>query len=230
MHNNWMRHMNREQWSSGIDSEINFWTRWIQTRDLSWPDDFKYRSDSIAELKGLARRYLEDFQRTPKVLDVGAGPMTALGKMLKGRFIDLIAVDALSNLYDQLPFPEGLPPLRTQKCETEKLHEKFAADTFDVAHAQNTLDHSYDPVTAIRQMIEVTKPGGFIITTHAANEALNENWHGFHQWNFHIDGRDFKISSQTQTFSVTEAITGAANIIELSPDNASWVTCVMKKV
>lgn len=222
--------MNRDQWLSGVQSEVEFWTRWLETKGLDWPEEFKYRSDPDAELDGLVRKCLAGFPSTPKVLDVGAGPVTIVGKRLNGRPIDLTAVDALAEIYDQLPFPQGLPVVRTQQCDTERLREKFAAGTFDLTHARNTLDHSYDPLIAIAQMIEVTKPGGIIATAHAANEALNENWHGFHQWNFHVEERDFKISNRTQTFSLSDAIVGKAEIIELSLDNGSWITCVMRRI
>ena len=156
--------------------------------------------------------------------------MTALGKRLDGRAIDLTAVDALADIYDQLPFPPGLPVLRTQQCETERLCEKFAAGTFDLAYAQNTLDHSYDPAAGILQMIEVTKPGELVATAHPTNEALNERWQGFHQWNFYAENRDFKISNRTQVFSLSQLIRGRAEIIELSPDGELWINCVMRRL
>ena len=222
--------MNREQWSAAIQSEVGFWTRWLESGGLSWQEEFKYRADPHAEIRGLARTWLEGFAGAPKVLDVGAGPVTVLGKFLDGRAIDLTAVDALAEIYDRLPFPPGLPVLRTQQCESERLREKFDAGTFDLTYAQNTLDHSYDPAAAILQMIEVTKTGGFIATAHAANEALNENWQGFHQWNFYVEGRDLKIASRTQTFSVAELIMGRAEVVELSPDGEAWVNCVMRRI
>lgn len=106
----------------------------------------------------------------------------------------------------------------------------FPANTFDLTYAKNTLDHSYNPVEAFRQMVAVTKRGGFIATEHAANEALNENWEGFHQWNFHVDGRDFLISNRSETFSICREIEGLATIETLSPDRADHIGCVMRKL
>jgi SAM-dependent methyltransferase len=38
----------------------------------------------------------------------------------------------------------------------------FADDTFDVVHAHQVLQHVGDPVTALREMRRVTKPGGIV--------------------------------------------------------------------
>ena len=59
-----------------------------------------------------------------------------------------------------------------------------------MTYAKNTLDHSYDPVAAIRSMATVTRPGGPIVLLHYAHEAETEGYVGLHQWNFSApDGR-----------------------------------------
>jgi SAM-dependent methyltransferase len=63
----------------------------------------------------------------------------------------------------------------------------FDRGQFDIVHARNTLDHSYDPVRAVRQMAEVTKPGGAVILHHYRNEAKNEGYKGLHRWNLAVD-------------------------------------------
>lgn len=218
------------QWAKGHSEEVNFWIQWLETGGLKWPQEFQYRTDPRAEIGGVARQYLQKLPENARVLDVGAGPMTALGKMLDGRPIDITAVDALADLYDKLPFPPGSPIIRTRKCDTERLTEEFGENMFDLTYAQNTLDHSYDPMTALLQMVAVTKPGGYIATCHTANEAVTQNWVGLHQWNFHIESRDLKISSKHDTYSVSEAVAGKAPIVELAPDGASWVVCVLRKL
>jgi SAM-dependent methyltransferase len=222
--------MDREQWSRGIQSEIAFWTRWIETRGLAWPGDYAFRANPEAELQASITRHLGACGvQALKILDAGAGPMTALGKKFRGAPIELTAVDALADAYDQLNFPPGLPLVRTQQCDSERLSHKFPANTFDVVFARNALDHGYDPMQAILEMIKVTKPGGLIVTDHLANEAITEKWQGFHQWNFHVADNDFKIANRETTVSVAQAIAGSAAIIELSPNNASVVKCTLRK-
>ncbi|NMH16577.1 methyltransferase domain-containing protein [Tepidiphilus baoligensis] len=223
--------MDRSEWLANIKSEIDFWSRWMETGGLSWPDDFVYRTDPNSEAVGLFRKYLEMVSAyPPRVLDVGAGPLTILGKKINGQSINLTAVDALAEFYDQLPFPAGSPIVRTEKCETECLSEKFPENYFDITHAQNTLDHHYNPIAAILEMIKVTKRSGFIITSHAENEATRENWSGLHQWNFFIENNDLIISNKEKAFSVSSLINRDAEIVEIFLTEQRWVNCVIRKI
>jgi SAM-dependent methyltransferase len=218
----------KNEWAEGINHEIDFWKRWLETQGLQWPDVYAYRIDPRAELQSYIADLLKDVHGKPKILDVGAGPMTSLGKLFKGSEIELVATDALADEYMKLPFPDGLPLVRTIMCFSESLSEKFGSE-FDVTHACNTIDHSYDPINAIKEMIKVTKSGGYIFTDHAANEAIKENWVGFHQWNFCVDSGDLIISNKEYSFSVRQTIQGFADIKEISQDGSEWVRCVMRK-
>ncbi len=84
-----------------------------------------------------------------------------------------------------------MPPVRTRRCDTERLDELFAPDTFDLVHARNTLDHGYDPVRALEQMATVTVPGGVIVLHHHRDVAALEAYKGLHQWNLRIDGGSY---------------------------------------
>jgi SAM-dependent methyltransferase len=217
-------------WSNGVDEEIKFWSRWLETKGDRWPEQYSYRTNPRAEVEGLLCLYLKNVDGIPRVLDVGAGPLTAVGKYFKGIKIDLVAVDALADKYNNLDLLEGLQVVKTQQCDTESLCKIFDESSFDICHALNTLDHSYDPIEAIKQMIAVTRVGGHIIASHAANEAINENWNGFHQWNFSSDGADLLISNKTEVFYLQKIIKDYGEIVSISPKNATWVDCVVKKI
>src|SRR5205823_466706 len=103
--------------------------------------------------------------------DVGAGPLTWLGKSWPGRTVKIAAVDPLAEHYNRLLGEFGItPPIRTERAEAERLLTALPADHFDLVHARNTLVHSYDPLTAIGQMVAVVKPGGYVVLQHRANE------------------------------------------------------------
>ncbi|HXT09339.1 MAG TPA: methyltransferase domain-containing protein [Roseiarcus sp.] len=223
--------MNRDEWSAGTDSEIQFWKFWLGAKGAQWPDDYAYRIDPNTELQYEIAEHIQGFHGDVlKLLDVGAGPMTIVAKRFRGAPIDLTAVDALADRYDELDFPPGLPLVRTLMCDSERLSEKFGENVFDVVYARNTLDHGYEPIKAIIEMVKVAKPGGTIITVHLPNEATVENWVGFHQWNFYVEGADFKIANRTKTFNVASAIADLGRIVRLSPPDSPTVACVIEKL
>ncbi len=43
-----------------------------------------------------------------------------------------------------------MPPVCTWACDSEELTTRFERDYFDVVYARNTLDHSYEPIAAMR--------------------------------------------------------------------------------
>ncbi len=59
---------------------------------------------------------------------------------------------------------------------------------FDLVHCSNALDHTQDPGLAYHKMMTAVKPGGYLIIQGFENEAINENWEGFHQWNISCSG------------------------------------------
>ena len=88
------------RWSRHIPDELRFWDSWL--RDRPWPDQFEFRTDSHAELQPELAALLPRGQATCRLLDVGAGPLTALGKRLDGVHLDISATDALAEQFDQL--------------------------------------------------------------------------------------------------------------------------------
>ncbi len=129
------------------------------------------------------------------ILDVGAGPLTSVGKTHPDFELSIVAVDALADVYDQLLAEAAVdPPVRTLECDTERLTEMFDPDTFDVVHARNSLDHCYDPIRAVREMARVTRPGGTVVLQHYANEAETENYRGLHRWNLSVTAGRFIVS------------------------------------
>jgi SAM-dependent methyltransferase len=220
--------LDKDLWAQGIDTEIGFWSRWLETKGGQWPWDYANRTDPRLELQQDLARLLKDFKgETPKVLDVGAGPMTFIGKIFRGRPINLVAVDALAALYDQLDFPSGLPLIRTQNCDAEMLSQEFGTDVFDLTYSRNALDHTYDPVKAFREMVAVTKPHGIIFTDHLPREATSENWSGFHQWDFFVEDSSFYISNKSEKFNLNCLL--GDDVEFLSLQESPTVKSVMRK-
>jgi SAM-dependent methyltransferase len=211
----WQRLRQALRWRSGHSSEVGFWDRYLCTKGLRWPDEFAERMNPDLELSADLAALLKGAAKTARVLDVGAGPLTIVGKKLGGGSIDLTAVDPLAPQYDQLLSKHGLnPPVRTQAGKAEELAVLFAPDSFDLAHARNCLDHALDPFQAVQQMLAVVKPGGWVYLKHHPDEGMREQWHGLHQWNFsRSTAGDFIISSRSRELNATSTLASKANVL-----------------
>jgi SAM-dependent methyltransferase len=184
-----LRHV---RWRGGLRDECEFWRRWLEERGGKWPADFAYRMDPDAQL---APHLVERLPRTLadpiEILDVGAGPMTIVGKRVGDRRACVTAIDPLAPAYDRLLDSMGLmPPVRTQHGEGERLVQRFGSNRFDMVISVNAVDHARDPLLVIRQMLCVAKPGANVVLEHTANEGERNAYAGLHQWNFTVnDGR-----------------------------------------
>jgi hypothetical protein len=217
-------------WSDGIDYEVGFWDQWIGTKGSRWPEDFKQRMDPN---RPVAPEFVKMFDEIPantvRVLDVGAGPLTCFGWVHPRKKILLEATDALAKEYDILLLKHGVvPPVRTMWAEAEKLTNHFAPGMFDLVHARNCIDHSAAPYAAICQMLALAKIGANVRLGHAENEAENENYSGFHQWNFTVAQGNFIIRGKEQTFNVTELLASVAKV-DSQLEN-KWVTVNLCKL
>lgn len=204
----------------GIRHEVGFWRDFLLTKGTYWGDpdiaaDFRSRVDPdepLAEPMILER--LEEFRSSRiSILDVGAGPLTVLGKRYPGKTLEIVPVDPLADEYDELLAVARIePPIRTQRCMGEDLLERFEPATFDLAYARNALDHSADPLRIVRNMVAVVKPGGFVLLRHLPNEAEYAGYDGLHRWNFDVrDGRPV-LWSRTDEYDLTEEVGGDAEV------------------
>jgi SAM-dependent methyltransferase len=218
----------------GVSHELEFWTRWFKTSGYLWPDDFRRRLDAEAPLEErLIVDRLPELQADPvTILDVGAGPLTFLGKRSPGRSLRITPVDALADEYDRLLAEFRIePPVRTVLCPGEKLLDRFPTETFDIAYARNSLDHSYDPLAIIRNMISVVKPGGFVITRLVRAEGEHQNYSGFHQWNFDVENGHLVLWNKATKHDVTKAVDDVVRAETFRDDEGGgdWIVCVMRK-
>lgn len=162
---------------SAIYHELNFWNGFVRTPRFlhGW-----VRKEKTPELQ----QSVYDFIRSvpnESVLDVGSGVVS----ILNGTVPYVTAVDPLGDLYrfvfDYKKFNIN-PPLA---CPCEDLPYDQG---FDVVHISNALDHTQKPYTCFWKLMQAVKYGGYLIIQGFENEAKFENWQGFHQWNFTLEG------------------------------------------
>jgi SAM-dependent methyltransferase len=220
----------KARWDAGLSEEIAFWDSYLGSQGLLWPKDYQKRLDPRTEFSSELDLYLLDVTGTTvRILDVGAGPLTRLGKTHPTRRLEIIATDPLAPHYDRLLEKHGIvPPVRTISGAGEELTKQFPRNSFDFAMASNCLDHSYNPLRAIEQMIAVVKPSRYIFLTHSENEAEKQSWHGLHQWNFTVIDGDFVVRNRNTNINVTREVRPEATV-ECRAVRNGWIDVVIHK-
>jgi SAM-dependent methyltransferase len=227
------RQSSREIWRRSLGHELDYWTEWVYRRGGSRPDritdSFEWRVDSRSEVEQPLREVLARTPgRTVSILDVGAGPLTSVGKLYPGKEVRIVAIDPLAREYGRLLARAGIePPVRTQPGEAEELLKRFEPDSFDVAYADNALDHSAHPLQAIESMLAVVKLGGYVVLRHGLNEGERNFYLGLHQWNFGERGGDLVLWSPRVHHNVSQRLRSRATL-ECSRQGHD-VVCVIGK-
>lgn len=220
-----------DRWSEGLHEETEFWYRWLRNHGGPWPEDYRHRTHPETELQPHVRQWID----TPpgsqvRILDVGSGPLTVVGKRWGDRELEITAVDPLAERYAELFERVGLEPLvRPIPGEAEHVAEMFPPDTFDLVYAQNCIDHGYDPLRSIQQMLELVRPGRCVLLEHAIDEGEYMNYEGPHQWNFRSEDGRFAIWRPGLWVDAHEILEEKARIeIEELPD-LRWIRVALMK-
>jgi SAM-dependent methyltransferase len=212
-----------------LRDELRFWDRWMKTKGLEWPDQFRDRLNPDLPLAPKHSRLIDHLpQPELNILDVGAGPLTSVGKKHPQKRLTIHAVDVLAASYDELLARYGIqPPVRTVFAEAENLTHRFARDSFDFVNARNCLDHGVNPVAAIRQILLVTKKGCYALLEHIENEGEKQKYRGLHQWNFRIAGGDLIVTGREAETNVSSEL---ADLGEFQCEVArEWVVASIRK-
>jgi SAM-dependent methyltransferase len=171
-------------------------------------EDFKLRMDPDNRLQPELEALLPRL-KTVKILDVGSGGLSTVGRTAPGHLIELVAVDALADeinaICADLKIAQPSPPIFG---EAELLADQFGCNAFDIVHCRNALDHVYDPVAALQAMLDVAKRGGYVYLYHRMNEGRRSCYNGLHQWNFTYAENDVAINGFEGTFTLGKILKG----------------------
>jgi SAM-dependent methyltransferase len=192
----------------GFQGEIGFWKTWLETKGQGWPGEFEYRTNPDSGVRGCYLSWIDQLEgELIEILDVGSGPLTAIGKKHPGKRIEITAVDPLANTYQALLKEIGITPLVfPQPCDGERLSDYFKDRRFDLVVAENSLDHTVDPLKVIQEMIEVCKPGGIVGLVHWIREGDNESYRGLHAWNFYLNQGELFIHGKKYRVNVNQQV------------------------
>ena len=215
-----------------LKGEVEFWRKWMATEGLSWPEDYRRRMDPSLPIEPYLAAVIDRLPRQSiDLLDVGSGPLSAVGKLHSTKSVRITATDVLAPEYNELLDEFGIVPIvRTQFAEAEKLRSSLGERQFDIVHAVNSLDHSADPVAGIEEMLAMVRAGGFIVLLHEENEGMNELYFALHKWDFSSRAGHFLISGpgpRGGTRDVTELLSGRGDV-DCSVDDGNILVVIQK--
>jgi len=202
------------EWKQGVRSESLFWDQWMQERGGQWPQDFQSRFNPETPLDPWIAAAVRDLSKKEvSILDVGCGPVPIIGYKLEGVALSITAVDPLAMIYNSLLTRHGLhPPVAPTFAPAEELGSFFERNSFDIIHCRNALDHSFDPLRGISEMLKVARPGGLILLRHHRNEAEREKYSGFHHYNFDCRDDRFLIWNKAISVDISDFLAGQAQV------------------
>ncbi|MFG2312312.1 class I SAM-dependent methyltransferase [Streptomyces sp. NPDC048566] len=121
-----------------------------------------------------------------RILDIGCGPGTITADLAE-RVPDghVTGVDRAPGVLERAREEIAGRGLRNVDLAVADVHAlDFPDDTFCVVHAHQVLQHVGDPVQALREMLRVTRPGGFVAVRDADYAAMT--WYpaepGLDEW------------------------------------------------
>lgn len=214
-----------------VADEMAFWEVWFQSRGGADAEEYRRRLDPRDPMQPyIAELLTQPLGARVDVLDVGAGPLTWLGKVLPRRDMHITAIDPLAPHYDVVLAEHGVaPPIRTRFGRAEALVDDVGRNRFDLVHARNCIDHCQDPVSAIDQLVAAAREGAVVFLHHATNEADTQHFNGFHQWNLFGDNGHLMVANRTRTTDVTERLAEVADVETTLHSDGQWMVNVIRK-
>jgi len=215
-----------KEWEKEKEGSVDFFEKKLKKGAMD------KRLNPEAKLRKDVRGYLPREQTELKLLDVGAGPITRLGYRWGDRKIQIEAVDVNGDLYQELFQKHQItPPVVTKNSEAEKVQELYEANTFDFAFSRNALDHCYDPIKSIKNMVELIKPRRYAVLLHRRNEGLSQGYRGAHLWNFDVEQGEVIVYNPSKKYKLKEELPGAEvhyKLVEKSEEEWIYVEILKK--
>lgn len=219
-------------WLKGLRSEISFWKKFMEEqggesfygweRMVSPTRMFELEEDIPPSKYGGEYMFA----------DIGSGPFSRCGIITSKVKLNSVWVDPLASVYEELKRNNHLEDkINLETGFVELLDRKFSKNTFDMVHMSNSLDHCFDAVHGITQLLNICKIGGKVILRHHEDEAERGNYTGLHQWNISLNNPEhsFVIWRKEVRYDICRILSDYADI-ELFPNQVEETGWIYNKV
>jgi len=130
-------------------------------------------------------------KKAVKIADIGSGPFPITGQYLEGVKVEMHHCD--KNDFKEFWQKYGLTPLYPiEHQDMERL--TYPDNSFDIVNCVNALDHSIDALEALKEMLRVVKPGGWVYIDCALYQRSDQRKK--HYWDALEDGTFVNNSEQ----------------------------------
>ncbi len=167
--------------------------------------------------------YLErlvEGKKEVKIADIGSGPFSIIGRNLEGVKIEVYASDKqdFTDFYNK---HEVSPIFEIDYQDMERL--TYPDNFFDIVHSANALDHTRGALAAVKEMLRVCRPGGWIYIDCNLDQL---DTGGKHYWNAKADG---VFDSRTDKFDLKDFGFKIKFIDEGGPSRYNRIIATLKK-
>ncbi len=220
-----------QRWLSGIPYEVAFWRSYYGNKRRR-DDLFQWSLyDKPCHLDNFdIDKYIDGLETPqPKLLDVGCALSYMFSSNINGKHLEVDYVDPLAPFYNQI-----LRRYRIERPEIkfgmiESLTGSYAPNTVDFIHVRNALDHCSNPLNGIIQALAALKKNGVLYLNHFRNEAENEGYRGFHQFNINERDGNFILWNKDTELNVTDICKGFAEVTTSVTSEGRIVSVITKK-
>ncbi len=131
-----------------------------------------------------------------KIADIGSGPFSRTGQLLDGVKVEVYPMDQSNFDYFWEKYKtKNIFPIEVQNMEKLTYPDNY----FDIVHCVNALDHTHDALAALKEMIRVCKPGGWVYINCALIQRTARGHNHF--WDAEEDG---SFTSKDSTFNLKD--------------------------
>ena len=167
---------------SAYHDELGFWRTQLAEHGRATCDRGRWEAAFPTGLVPYVDLVRNRHGRTPRLLELGSGPVSLLAWGVEQGLFDLTAVDPLAGEYERLMRQNGcMYPVKPVEGFGENLTGLFAPSTFDIAYASNALDHTASPRRCLEELTRVVGDGGVMYFEGFVREGTNAGWQGLHQ-------------------------------------------------
>ena len=214
--------MMNQQWEKGKNTSLHFYWKKLHIKEKEFNHEFQL-PDYFGPMIG----------DKPEIMlaDIGAGLFSTTGSTWPTANISVFPSDLLADEFNEMLQKAGVTPLIPVEKQNME-HLDYGDNAFDIVHCANALDHTVDPIQAIKEMYRVCKPGGWIYLRHYPHVGEHQHYCGLHMWNLDLYGEnDCKIWNKENVYTLSALFPSFKTELkkELSYDADLMVVSKMQK-